>query len=121
FHTINFNLIAKNLDSEQVPFESVRISLGSKRYFLDDLTNEIWLPSQEFNSENNTWGTVGGKIFQMKNISRQSYGTDQNIRQTYNDPIFQTAQVDLEAFKLSVPEGTYELTLHFAELISDKE
>lgn len=121
FHNINFNLIAKNLDSKQVPFESVRISLGSKRYFLDDLTNEIWLPTQEFDSENNTWGTVGGTVFQMQNTSRQNYGTDQNIRQTYNDPIFQTAQVGLEAFKLSVPEGAYELTLHFAELISDTE
>lgn len=121
FHMVNFNLIAKNLDSEQVPFESVRISLGSKRYFLDDLTKEIWLPSQTFNAPNTSWGTVGGKIFQMKNTSRQNYGTDQNIRQTNNDPIYQTAQVGLESFHLSVPDGAYELTLHFAELISDKE
>lgn len=120
FHRVNFNLIAKNLYSEEVPFKSVRISLGSKRYFLDDLTHEIWLPAQELNSQN-TWGTVGGKVFQMKNTSRQNYGTDQNIRQTNNDPIYQTAQEGLEAFKLQVPAGAYELTLHFAELISDKE
>ncbi|WP_262487506.1 malectin [Formosa haliotis] len=57
----------------------------------------------------------------MKNTSRQKYGTDQNIKNTNNDPIFQTAQVGLEAFKMQVPDGFYELTLHFAELISDKE
>ncbi len=121
FHRLDFNLIAKNLDSKAVPFESVRISLGSKRYFLDDLTKEIWLPAQGFTDEKGSWGIVGGDYFIMKNTSRQKYGTDQNIKNTNNDPIFQTAQVGLEAFKMQVPDGFYELTLHFAELISDKE
>ncbi|PQJ82710.1 glycoside hydrolase family 2 TIM barrel-domain containing protein [Polaribacter glomeratus] len=121
FHSIDFNLIAKNLDSKLVPFESVRITLGSKRYFLDELTKEIWLPSKEYTGENDSWGTIGGAPFQMKNTSRQNYSTDQSIKNTNNDPIYQTQQVGLDAFKLKVPDGFYELTLHFAELISDKE
>jgi beta-galactosidase len=121
FHRLDFNLIAKNLDSKTVPFKSVRLTLGSKRYFLDELINEIWLPAKEYRTEKDAWGFVGGTSFKMKNTSRQGYGTDQNIKNTNNDPIYQTAQVGLEAFTLNVPDGFYELTLHFAELISDKE
>ena len=121
FHKVDFNLIDKNLDSKKIPFESLRITLGSKRYFMDELTKEIWLPAESINKENTSWGVVGGEYFKMKNTSRQSYGTDQNIKSTENDPIFQTAQVGLEAVKLNVPDGFYEITLHFAELISDKE
>jgi beta-galactosidase len=121
FHRLIFNLIAKNLNSNKVPLESVRISLGSKRYFLDDLTKEIWLPAKEYPNENDSWGIIGGAPFKMKNTSRQGYGSDQNIKNTENDPIFQTQQVGLEAFKLNVPDGYYELTLHFAELISNTE
>lgn len=120
FHKVDFNLIAKNLDSKAVPFQSVRLTLGSKRYFLDDLTKEVWLPAKEY-TDKDSWGVIGGKPFKMKNTSRQKYGTDQNINQTNNDPIYQTAQVGLEAVKLNVPDGAYELTLHFAELISEQE
>ncbi len=121
FHRVAFNLIDKNLNSKEVPFESVRLTLGSKRYFKDELTNEIWLPAKEYKNKKDSWGIVGGAPFKMKNTSRQSYGTDQNIKNTDNDPIFQTQQLGLEALKLNVPDGSYELTLHFAELISEKE
>ena len=120
FHRIKFTLIDRNLDTKSKPFESLRLCLGSKRYFMDDLTKEIWLSALEFTQNNPGWGVIGGKPFDMKNTSRQKYGTDQNIKNTDNDPIYQTAQVGIEAVKLNVPDGSYELTLHFAELISEE-
>ena len=37
--------------------------------------------------------------------------------ETDNDPIYQTQRVGIKQFKLDVPDGEYELTLHFAELV----
>jgi beta-galactosidase len=44
------------------------------------------------------------------------YGTDRNIVGTENDPIYQTQQTAIQQYRFDVPEGNYELALHFAEL-----
>lgn len=119
FHKVDFGLVPRDLKNKTHPFEAIRVSLGSNRYFKDDLTHEIWFPSKEYKNDN--FGFTGGNPYEMESTSRQSYGTDQNISGTDNDPIFQTQQVGIEEFKLDVPEGNYELTLHFAELVSGKE
>ncbi|HET8830408.1 MAG TPA: malectin domain-containing carbohydrate-binding protein, partial [Pelobium sp.] len=67
------------------------------------------------------WGYVGGGIFKMKNSGRQSFGTDKNILGTDYDAIYATLREDIKQFKLDVPDGNYELTLHFAELLSTEE
>src|SRR4029079_11775132 len=48
--------------------------------------------------------------------SRLPYGTDKNIMGTWNDPIYQTQQIGIDGYRLDVPPGEYELTLHFAEI-----
>ena len=40
---------------------------------------------------------------------------------TEDDPIYETQRVGIEQFKLDVPDGTYEVTLHFAELLSNQK
>lgn len=119
YHTVAFDLIPKELKSKSLPFESLRVSLGSKRYFLDALTHQVWLPSKAY--EKGSWGVEGGEAYKMPSTSRQGYGGDQPISGTANDPIFQTQQVGIKQFKLDVPQGTYEVNLHFAELVSEKE
>ena len=47
-------------------------------------------------------------------------GTGQALARIYAD-IYATQREDIKQFKLDVPDGNYELTLHFAELLSDKE
>lgn len=57
----------------------------------------------------------------MESNERQSYGTDQNIQGTDLDPVYQTQQVGIEQYKLDVPDGVYEVVLHFASLENEGE
>lgn len=94
-------------------FRKMNILLGANRYFIDDQQKQ-WVPDQAY--KKGSWGYVGGKLFRISNNNRLPYGTDKNIIGTDNDPIYQTQQVGIEKYKLDVPKGEYELTLHFAEL-----
>lgn len=113
---IKFLLEPFNLSSTTVPFKEINISLGDKRYFIDNKLQQIWLPEKAY--EKGSWGYVGGKVFMMKDSRRQPYGSDKNITGTDYDPIYQTQRVGIEQFKLDVPDGRYEVTLLFSELLS---
>lgn len=101
--------------NEVQKFKKLNILLGSQRQFIDDQKKEVWLPNKTY--ENGSWGSIGGEVFKVKGNSRQSYGSDKNIKGTANDPIYQTQLMDLSAYQLAVPKGKYEVTLHFAELV----
>jgi beta-galactosidase len=116
---INFLMIPKNLNNKDLLFSELNVSLGDKRIFTDSKLQQVWLPEKPY--EAGSWGYIGGEIYAMKNKSRQSYGTDKNILGTEMDPIYATQRVGLKEFKLDVPDGKYAVTLHFAELVSDKE
>lgn len=115
--TLNFNLQPLALTNLETPFTAMNILLGSQRQFVDEQKHEIWLPSQSYKP--GSWGSVGGEAFKIKNSSRQSYGSDKNIRGTFNDPIYQTQLIGLESYQLDVPKGKYEVTMHFAELMGN--
>jgi beta-galactosidase len=109
---VNFKLLPFAYSGNQ-PVE-LNILLGSQRYFMDETMQQLWMPDQPY--KKGSWGFVGGEAFINKG-SRLSYGTGKNILKTDNDPVYQTQQVGLNQYKLDVPDGEYELTLHFAELI----
>lgn len=113
---INFKLLSHNLKSKQLPFDELNVSLGDKRFFFDESTAQVWIPEQEYTP--GSWGYKGGKIFSMNNTTRHSYGSDKNVLGTDLDPVYATQRTGIEQFKLDVPNGDYEVTLHFAELIS---
>ncbi|SFG83182.1 glycoside hydrolase family 2 TIM barrel-domain containing protein [Pedobacter insulae] len=113
---IDFKLFPHQF-KQHLPFHSIHILMGSKRQFIDPKQHSIWLPSQLY--ENGSWGNIGGEPFKVKSTSRQSYGTDSNIKGTANDPIYQTQLVGLDGYQLDVPKGKYEVTLHFAELMGN--
>ena len=113
---IRFSLIPYVFDPVQA-FRPLRILLGASRYFIDD-ENSLWIPDQPYRK--GAWGFIGGQPYKVSN-GRTAYGTDKNIRNTANDPIYQTQQVDLKQYKLDVPDGVYEVTLYFAELIGGEK
>ncbi|HEY9342901.1 MAG TPA: malectin domain-containing carbohydrate-binding protein, partial [Hanamia sp.] len=113
---IQFRLLSQNLKSNVLPFNEMNISLGDKRFFYDENSAQVWIPEQEYTP--GSWGYVGGKPFTMKNTSRHSYGSDKDILGTNLDPVFATQRMEIRQFKMDVPNGDYEITLHFAELIS---
>lgn len=113
---IHFKMLSQDLKSKILPFENMSISLGDKRFFYDETNHEVWLPEQEYQS--GSWGYVGGEVFKMAKKGRQSYGSDKNILGTNLDPIFETQRKGIKQFRFDVPNGDYELNLHFAELLS---
>jgi len=100
-------------------FKELNISLGDTRYYTDDKLQQFWLPEKPYTP--GSWGYVGGHVFSMKNSGLQKFGTNKNILGTDYDPIYATQRVGLDAFKLDVPDGEYQVTLLFAELLSAKE
>ncbi|HYG41153.1 MAG TPA: glycoside hydrolase family 2 TIM barrel-domain containing protein [Cytophagales bacterium] len=112
---IEFDLQPYFLSDSETPFQELNVLLGAKRIFIEETTHTVWLPDQPY--EQGSWGHIGGESFKIKNSGRQSYGTDKNILGTDNDPIYQTQHVNIEQYKLDLPAGQYELTLHFAELV----
>lgn len=101
---IDFHLLQKDFN----------ILLGARRFYIDAKEQQLWLPDQPY--QKGSWGYIGGEAFKGTN-NRMSYGSDKNILQTDDDPVYQTQQVGIEAFKFDVPDGEYDLSLYFAELI----
>ncbi len=97
-------------------FSDLNILAGSKRLFIDSAGN-VWQPDQQYYSGG--WGHVNGKPFKLTGSSLP-YGTDKNIKGTPDDPVYQTQLVGLSAYKMDVPDGEYEVTLYFAELMGGK-
>ncbi|MES3019869.1 MAG: glycoside hydrolase family 2 TIM barrel-domain containing protein [Bacteroidota bacterium] len=114
---INFLLLPSMLKSTKLPFKEINISLGDNRYFIDEKSHQVWIPEKEYQA--GSWGYIGGEIYRIPNSSRHPYGSDKNILGTEYDPIYETQRTGIKEFRFDVPDGRYDLTLHFAELISD--
>lgn len=95
----------------------MNILLGANRYFTDE-QQQVWIPDQEYRE--GSWGHVGGKAFKITGNNRLPYGTDKSIAGTNDDPVYQTQQIGIEKYRLDLPAGEYEITLHFAELVGGR-
>jgi len=115
--TVQFHVIANNLKAEENPFTSLNVSMGDFRMFMDDLTGEAWVPEQAYRPGG--WGYVGGRVYR-RNEDDSRYGSWRNIRGTPLDAMYQTQRVGLSAFNADVPDGVYEITFHFAELLTSE-
>jgi beta-galactosidase len=98
------------------PLSQLNILLGAKRSFIDHY-GQLWIPGHEY--KKGGWGWIAGKAFKLPK-GQLPYGTDKNIKETFDDPIYQTQQTGISEFKIDAPDGNYELTLHFAELLGGK-
>ncbi|WP_022824935.1 glycoside hydrolase family 2 TIM barrel-domain containing protein [Hymenobacter norwichensis] len=110
---IEFQLLPTNLRSAQLPFTELNVSLGDERTFTDTKLHQVWVPEQPYTPGG--WGYVGGRVYQQAG-DRLPYGSDRNILGTDYDAIYETQRLGLSQFRLDVPDGEYEVTLHFAEL-----
>ena len=101
------------------PFTEINVMLGSKRYFEDKTESVIWIPEKEYAP--GSWGYVGGKPYEKRTRYGTQPASDYDIMGTTNDPVFQTMRINLDAFKMDVPNGEYTISFYWAELQSDKE
>src|SRR5690606_27955101 len=116
---IDFLLQPANIKSVVLPFQEINVSLGDSRYFIDEKLQQVWIPEKAY--EQGSWGYVGGEVFRIPKSKRHPYGSDKNILGTDYDPIYATQRPGIKEFRFDVPDGKYDLTLHFAELVSDKK
>jgi beta-galactosidase len=110
---IEFRLLPTNLTAAALPFTELNVSLGDERYFTDAKLHQVWVPEQEYRPGG--WGYVGGHPYKMAG-DRLPYGSDRDILGTEYDALYETQRLGLTQFRLDVPAGEYEVTLHFAEL-----
>lgn len=115
--TTHFHVQPFSLRDAALPFTQLNVMLGTTRFFTDE-KGQWWQPDQPYRK--GAWGSVGGSRFKLSNNSRLPYGTDKNILGTDNDPVYQTQQTGIKQYRLDVPPGDYEITLHFAELLGGK-
>jgi len=111
---IEFLMEPANLKSAALPFNEINVSVGDRRIYVDAQKRQVWLPEKEY--QPGSWGYTGGHVYVMKGNGRQSFGSDKNITGTDDDPVYQTQRVGLDSFNFDVPDGEYDVTLHFAEL-----
>jgi beta-galactosidase len=111
--SIDFQLIPTKLADPRLPFTELNVSLGDERTFTDYQLHQVWLPEQAYAPGG--WGYVGGRVYKLPG-DRLPYGSDRDILGTDYDAVYETQRLGLREFRLDVPDGQYELTLHFAEL-----
>lgn len=88
--------------------------LGSKRFFTDSATHTVWSPiPQDY--------VQGGYAYTVKTRHGRLPAADADILGTNIDPIYQTAQIGVEQITIPLPNGLYDVTLHWAELQKNGE
>jgi beta-galactosidase len=116
FQEVDFILYPKDLKNAKVP-RSININVGAPFYFTDNAGN-LWLPDKPYETGN--WGYVEGIPVSRENWVGKLIGVDDNILATEDDPLFQTQRINLNSYKLDVPDGVYKLKLCFADILTPK-
>ncbi len=84
--------------------QELAVNVGSNCYFTSDESQLTWLPDQPYTE--GSWGYIGGK----------EQGTQTEIRNTADGPLFQTLRNEIEGYRFDVPQGTYEVELLFTDI-----
>jgi beta-galactosidase len=92
--------------------QEIAVNVGSNAQFIDE-SKTVWLADQPYTK--GSFGFIG-------NDAPAVYGSqnDKNVLNTPDDPLFQTMQEGLTAYRFDVPAGDYEVELKFAETKVEK-
>ncbi|MFZ4582938.1 MAG: malectin domain-containing carbohydrate-binding protein, partial [Paludibacter sp.] len=113
---VNFSLLPRLLNNADFAFRPIYINCGVHYSYTDNM-GQVWMPDQEY--RNGSWGYIGGKMHIRSNKITPGEGKD--ILGTTDDPLFQTQHVGECAYQIDVPNGDYEVTLYFAEILSKRD
>ena len=108
---IDFEIIPLMLNQNKNKAFELAVNVGSNCFFIDPINNTTWLPDQEYKS--GSFGYVGGEVFRS---SETRIGHQSEVNLTRNVPLYQTFRYGLSAYKFDVPDGEYEVELHFSDL-----
>ncbi len=114
--TVNFSLLPRLLNNVDFAFKPIYINCGVHYSYTDNM-GQVWMPDQVYRK--GSWGYIGGKMHIRSNKITPGEGKD--ILGTTDDPLFQTQHVGECAYQIDVPNGDYEVTLYFAEILSKRD
>ncbi len=91
----------KSINVTKPPSFPLRINIGGEALYSGKyLSDQVWLPELEYGHMDGWKETIDGLI---------------NIAGTEEDSLYQTGLRKVVKYKVRVPDGTYDVTLHFAE------
>lgn len=114
---VDFRLAPYKFSEFKDDFYELNVLLGSKRIYENRVKSQVWIPEQEYTT--GSWGYIGGEPYRAKTKYGGLPSSELDIIDTEDDPVYQTQRVDINNFKLDVPNGKYIVSLHWAELESD--
>ncbi len=115
--TFEVIIFPKKLSRDRLEM-GLNINIGAHFTFSEQINSKnIWLPDKAYEPGN--YGFVGGSPFLRD--SKELVGSDQNILTTNLDPIYQTHRYNMDSYQIDVPDGLYEIELHFAEVLSKNQ
>jgi beta-galactosidase len=100
---VHFTYRANTLADASVPFTELGINVGTKAQYADE--GGIWTGDQAYKP--GSFGYVGGTPTMLDK--------DLPITGSAQTPLYFTYQSGLSSYKLDVPDGDYDVDLHFAE------
>ena len=117
---VRFSTVPDKFAQHKGGFTEMNVMMGSQRYFDDRQSGICWIPEKEY--QPGSWGYVGGScLYDNKTDTRYNVFTEVDVKGTDKEPIYQTQREGLEAFRADVPDGSYSVYLHFAELVSSQK
>ncbi len=114
FQEVDFILYPKTFKTGNTP-RTININIGSTFYFTDNEGN-LWMPDKPY--EKGNWGYDGGNEMRRDIWAGNFLGAEDNILLTENDPLFQTQRLNLNSYKIDVPDGVYDVTVYFSDLLT---
>lgn len=108
-----FQTIPEKLNIDNLKKLELAINVGSNCYFTSDESGLTWVCDKQYTP--GSWGYVGGEIYHTNDYS---IGTQTQIKNTTENPLYQTLRTGLEGYRFDVPEGEYEIELLFADVFN---
>lgn len=119
FYSVDFRMVPSIPGSHDSGFTEMNVMLGTDRYFDDRVSEMVWIPEQEYRP--GSWGYTGGEPYEAMTKRGHIPGTDIDILNSDQDPIFQTQRKNISSFRADVPDGEYYVYLYFSELVSENK
>lgn len=111
FLKVNFTIQPKQFANAR--FKEIAVNCGSLCYVNDSKMNDyLWYPDTVYMA--GSYGHTGGHTFTRGD--RKINSTMAYIAGTELTPLYQTQQIGMDGYQFDVANGTYEVTLCFAEL-----
>ncbi len=95
--------IAVNMTVAPTPQISIRMNCGGKTGYVDK-NGKTWEADQDY--------SAGGRGYK----NGKNYATGDPISGTEDDPLYQSERYGMSAYSFNVPNGNYQVALHFAEV-----